>query len=227
MDLLFKQRVFLSQHLDQMLSLHGRKILPPAFFTGGTLSADDLRAAIVRHASPGEVLNNPNLPTTYELAAGKLEVYRTHVVFYPTAGGTALRAQATDLPPQRDAFAVAQPEPPTTNPTGPTYLSGLNAQQVQSVIQQINKAAGQPMNPAQTSTMQTLLQSNKPQLVPPGYAYAAVRLARVNPDGGIQVWVTRVMIEMDVNGVAGQMITTSAHKITLNPFAVTLLASTH
>jgi hypothetical protein len=81
-----------------------------------------------------------------------------------------------------------------------TVGATLTAAQVRTILQKIQAASGNKLNPAQLATLRTQLRQPNQQLVPPGMFWSPVSMAMVQPDGSAFLRLAGGYLMIDAQG---------------------------
>jgi hypothetical protein len=131
-----------------------------------------------------------------------------------------------------DPFAPDADSPGTGSTTQPASPAGpfggnattLNPALIQTVVQKIQAASGNKLNPAQLATLRAQLQQPNQQLVPPGMAWSPVSMAMVQPDGSAFIQVPGGYLMLDAQGnVTNQMSSGIPTTVAIHPLSMMLV----
>lgn len=219
----------LDRQLHGLLARDGKDIAPiPSGGTTASRQAA-IRDAVSRHGElPSADRKTPN-GVFFQLPAGEMSLYHDRAIFRwtdrskPLIRSIAPKAPAPgttsepepELPPtppqppaggQVDPFA-SDPNDPFAAPTdaqqqpAPGSASGvLTPAQVQSVIQKVQAAAKNQLNPQQVAALRSALSDPNQNLVPPDNVWSPVSVVQMNPDGSAIIKLTNAAIVMDSAG---------------------------
>jgi hypothetical protein len=144
----------------------------------------------------------------------------------PAAGSSAGAKDANDpFAPDADSPTAGSNTQPTF-PAGPFGTGGtaLNPALIQTVVQKIQAASGNKLNPAQLASLRTQLQQPNQQLVPPGMAWSPVSMATVQPDGSAFLRLPGGYLMMDAQGtVTNQMSSGMPTTVAIHPLSMMLV----
>lgn len=230
----------IEKQIDGMLARHAERILPAKVLSAPEVSTDDLRALIESMGSLPPVQAGDTAGVFFQFrGTGRLEVYADRAVFKPTDGSGTLRSSGPATPAEEDqaiaslaenrAVTPAPANAPAPFPAAPVagipsvlYPSGLNGQEIQSIVQKAQAASGGKLNAAQQATLGNLLQS-RPPLVSSQMAYSPIRLAMIQPDGQAIIVFSSGTVVLDSAGVAVNQTSNDFQEVTIDPIGLTLL----
>ncbi|HEX8911440.1 MAG TPA: hypothetical protein VF796_03700, partial [Humisphaera sp.] len=186
-------------HLFALLARHGGAILPDRLRHSDQATTDDLAAVVKRHDPLGNGVR-------YVLPTGTLDVFPNAAVFAPADGGESVRAVAggddgdgSAAPPDPAAHAFLSPADRGDDPSAP-QPSGLTRGQVDLIVQQADRVAGNKLNPAQRAALGAELRAGNERLISSASVATAVTSARVKPDGVAEVVLADGTVDLSPAG---------------------------
>ena len=222
------------EQLAALLGRYAERMVPHSLFQGPALSPADVRTAVRRAGVLPRP--SPNEPETawFELPAGRMEIYADRAIFRPADGTGNLRVAAPKDGPSveglRFTLAFDQPaaEPVKGAPArGVIHRSGLNDQQVETVIravvQQCETGFSRSPTPTQLATFREELRKRLPPLVTTQYLHAPVNQVMVDPDGSIGVKFASGSLLVDSMGTVQFRVSGAVHEVVMNPVAGVLM----
>lgn len=179
------------QQLDALLADAGRDILP---MTGPDLTVERVKASVTEHRRLPSATDEEPIDK-FVLGFGSLEVSDHNAVFRPTSGD-AIHVQGGSV----------------SDPVSGQQILGAN--QIQAVLNQIQKLDGKPLNSAQQEAISSELARPGERIVLPGPSVAAavaqVKSASVLSDGSVAIVTDSNTVSFSPDGTISPGITTAA-----------------
>lgn len=223
------------EQIDGMLARHAERVLPKALLRSSEVTTAELRTMISSMGSMPPVQAGDSEGVFFQFTeTGRLEAYGNRVVFKPSDGGSTLRTSGPATAAEEDAAIAAASAPSIAAPAtqgivSPKPLafqihpSGMNSQEVQTVVQKAQAATGGKLNQSQLNSITSELQTLSPPLVKSQMVYSPIRLATVQPDGQALVVFSDGMLAIDAAGMIVQQSTNDISGVTIDPVGLTLL----
>jgi hypothetical protein len=161
------------RELTKMMRLHGKDVF--SFEEDEPVGAAGISEKILRHgAAPSD-----DEPAYFATGEGRVDVFADHTVFTSADGGRKIETSAA-----KNSDTDSAKQGPTS---GPATQPGdaLTAARVRKVMNAVKKAAQQPINNAQLSTIEAQISSPNQQLVNPAGAspVTTVTAYSIGPQG--------------------------------------------
>ncbi len=166
--------------LETLLARAGRRLLPQ---NSSALSIESVTSAIQRHGAMYSADANRPGADFFATAAGHVEIYDEHAVFYPEDNSPPVRTSARGM--KKNRFA-------------------LSSVQIESVLAQAQAASKNPLNPQQLGTLRALLNSPTQQLVSSGSAGSGVKWVSIGPSGGATLSLSDGAVSLGPQGEVAQ-----------------------